>query len=158
MSKRPEPSPEGQLITAALKRSRLSAREAARRAELSEVRWRQIASGFQTVSGQQIPVRGPADTVARMAKAVGLLPQQLAEVGRGDAADELKALLGETAGPEESSPGDDFEERIARIRANPEARKRLVDLLTAGLLRQEEEQAGEGDRGDGRERPRRDTG
>lgn len=92
VNERPAPPAEGSLITAALKSSKLSAREAARRAGISEGRWRQISQGFQTVSRQHVPVRGPADTVARMAQVVGVTPEQLDEVGRADAAEELRAL------------------------------------------------------------------
>jgi len=80
MTDRPEPRPEGQLIAAALKAAGISAREAARRADISEVRWRQIVSGVQTVSGQPVPVVGPADTVARMARAVGLTSDAFMDV------------------------------------------------------------------------------
>jgi hypothetical protein len=68
MPNRPEPPPWGALITDALHRARLSAREAARRAGISEGRWRQITGGYQVVSaGVYAPVRGPAATLARMA-------------------------------------------------------------------------------------------
>ncbi|MGP3914384.1 helix-turn-helix domain-containing protein [Nonomuraea sp. 10N515B] len=93
MSERPEAPPEGQLIAAALKRKRLSAREAARRTGISEGRWRQIVSGYQTVSGVHVSVRGPAETVARMAHIAGLSPTQLVEANRSDAADELREIL-----------------------------------------------------------------
>lgn len=80
------------MITAALKRARLSARAAARQAGISDARWRQITSGYQTVSKTQVPVRAPADTLARMARAVNVTPEDLEEAGRGDAAEELRAL------------------------------------------------------------------
>ncbi|MFY9889494.1 MAG: helix-turn-helix transcriptional regulator, partial [Streptosporangiaceae bacterium] len=65
MADRPEPPPWGTLIAAALRRAGLSAREAARRAGISEGRWRQITGGYQVVSpGVYAPVRGPAGTVA----------------------------------------------------------------------------------------------
>ena len=60
MTGRPEPPPWGALISAALARQGLSAREAARRAGLSEGRWRQITGGYQVVSpGIYAQVRGP---------------------------------------------------------------------------------------------------
>lgn len=94
MSEHPDQLPEGALIADALKRSRLSARKAAERAGMSEGRWRQIVKGYQTVSaGVTAPVRGPAETVARMAHVVGVTPEQLEEAGREDAAAELRALL-----------------------------------------------------------------
>ncbi len=90
MGDRPEPPPWGALIAAALRRAGLSAREAARRAGLSEGRWRQITSGYQVVSpGVYAEVRGPAATLARMAAVAGVTPAELRAAGREDAADEL---------------------------------------------------------------------
>jgi transcriptional regulator with XRE-family HTH domain len=87
MSKRPDPPPWGVLLTRALAKAKLSAREAARRAGISEGRWRQIASGYQVVSaGVYAPVHGPARTLARMAAVVGVTPAQLKKAGRPDAA------------------------------------------------------------------------
>jgi hypothetical protein len=71
---------------------KLAVREAARRAGHGEARWRQITQGYQSVSGQYVPVRAPAETIARMARVVGVTPEQLEEVGRTDAADELRNL------------------------------------------------------------------
>lgn len=92
MTDRPPQPPEGQLIAAALKRMKMSQREAARRADISEGRWRQIVNGYQTVSGSHVPVRGPADTVARMAHVALITPEQLEDAGRPDAAEELRQI------------------------------------------------------------------
>lgn len=94
MSERPAPPPEGALIAQALEnlRPKLSVRAAAPRAGIGEARWRQIVKGYTTVSGTNVPVHGPAETVARMAQVVGVTPEQLAEAGREDAAEELRRL------------------------------------------------------------------
>lgn len=93
MTDRPEQRPEGRLIGVALKRSRLSGRRAAELAGMSEGRWRQIVSGYISISkGVYAPVEGPAETVAKMAKVVGVTPEQLKEAGRADAAEELREL------------------------------------------------------------------
>jgi hypothetical protein len=94
--KRPAPPAEGALIAAALKRSRLSARKAADLAGISDARWRQIVSGYQSVSGSYVPVRAPADTLARMAQVVGVTQAELTKAGRTDAAAELKDLAAPT--------------------------------------------------------------
>ena len=47
MAERPSPPPWGVLLTKALADAQLSAREASRRAGISEGRWRQIAGAFQ---------------------------------------------------------------------------------------------------------------
>jgi hypothetical protein len=88
---RPSPLPEGELIKLAQIEAGMSARQAAELADISESRWRQIVSGVQRVSRNDARVEGPAVTVARMARAVGLTPERLAEV-RPDAAEELKKL------------------------------------------------------------------
>jgi len=90
MLTRPEPPPWGILISAALARAGLSAREAARRARLSEGRWRQITAGYQVVRpGVYANVRGPADTLARMAAVAGVTEAELRAAGRDDAAELL---------------------------------------------------------------------
>jgi transcriptional regulator with XRE-family HTH domain len=112
-------------VTRALARAKLSAREAARRAGISEGRWRQIASGYQVVSaGVYAPVRGPAQTLARMAAVVGVTPAQLTEAGRPDAA---KAL---------ASSGTDFghELLLQRVREmNPEQARELLGAIALQL-------------------------
>ena len=101
-STRPEPPREAALIEAARKRARLSVREAARQAGLSDARWRQITSGYQSVSGSHIPVKAPADTLARMAQVLHITAEELVEVGREDAA---KALRDITPIPEVTPAG-----------------------------------------------------
>lgn len=91
-STRPEPPTEAALIDAARRRARLTVRKAAQLSGLSEARWRQITNGYQVVSGTKLAVRAPAETVARMALAMDLTPDQLAKVGRPDAAEALKEI------------------------------------------------------------------
>jgi transcriptional regulator with XRE-family HTH domain len=102
MVDRPQPPPWGALIAAALKRAGLSAREAARRAGISEGRWRQITGGYQVVSpGVYAQVRGPAATLAKMAAVAGVTPAELRLAGREDAAAELARQQGDRASSEE---------------------------------------------------------
>lgn len=86
--------PEGELIyrLRQANRPRVGVRTIAPEAGISEGRWRQIESGYQSISGQKIPVTAPADTLARMAAAVGGTPDDLDGAGRPDAADELRKL------------------------------------------------------------------
>lgn len=87
--------PEGRLLEQLRKshRPRLSMRKAADRAGLSEGRWRQIENGYQTVTaGQQIAVRAPAETLAHLVHALGGNRDQLADVGREDAAVEFDEI------------------------------------------------------------------
>jgi hypothetical protein len=99
----------------------MSAREASRRAGISEGRWRQITSGYQVVSpGVYAPVRGPAATLARMAAVAGVSGADLRAAGREDAA----GLLDEAP-----ARGADTE-LLDRIRAmdSEQARELLVQI------------------------------
>lgn len=61
---------------------------------MSDSRWRQIIKGYrQETKDVRVPVRAPADTLARMARAVGATAEQLREAGRSDAADELDTTI-----------------------------------------------------------------
>jgi hypothetical protein len=140
MVERPDPPAWGVLITAALRGAGMSAREAARRAGISEGRWRQICGGYQVVSpGVYAPVRGPAPTLARMAAVAGVAPEQLTAAGRDDAA---RAMLRQQA---ERPAGD---EMLARIRAmdTDQARELLATIaLQLGINLPQSDQD-EGDR------------
>jgi hypothetical protein len=116
MELRPEQPPEGKLIADALARAGLSIREASRRAGISYGRWRQIASGVQNVSpGSYGRVRAPAKTLAKMARVVGVTPDELHSTGREDAAAELQAFLDAPprASIERPSFDDPAEDRLA---------------------------------------------
>lgn len=125
MAERPPPPPWGVLLTNALADARLSAREASRRAGISEGRWRQIASGYQVVSsGVYAPVHGPAQTLARMAAVAGVTPAQLTDAGRADAA-EAMASRGADAS---------HEQMLQRVREmNPEQARELLAAIAVEL-------------------------
>jgi hypothetical protein len=98
-TKTPAQTPEGRLIEEATKASGRSVRTLAANAGISDTRWRHIVKGWQsTPGGGQAPVRAPAATLARMAYALGLTPEQLDEVGRSDAVPELQRLQREGVG------------------------------------------------------------
>lgn len=72
---------------------KLPVSRAAKRAGMHESRWRQLAKGYQQVtSGTRVAAKAPADTLARMARAVGAKPDDLRAVGRDDAATVLESL------------------------------------------------------------------
>jgi hypothetical protein len=124
MSERPEPPPWGALITGALAREGISAREAARRAGLSEGRWRQITGGYQVVSpGVYAQVRGPAATLARMAAVVGVSPAELRAAGRDDAAQLLADRM------DRRPAGEDMLERVKAMDTD-QARELLATIAT----------------------------
>lgn len=129
MSDEPEQRPEGRLIERAMKSSRLTGRKAAPLAGMSEGRWRQIVSGRQPVTkGVYAPVRAPADTLARMARVVGVTPEQLEEAGRPDAADELRELVAEALA-QKAQPAPDAEVLADRIRSDPELAAAIARLI-----------------------------
>lgn len=135
MPQRPAPPPWGALLTRTLVKAKLSAREAARRAGISEGRWRQIASGYQVVSaGVYAPVRGPAQTLARMAAVVGVTPAQLRRAGRPDAASAL------AAGPAVGDVGHELLERVREM-SSDQARELLATIAFELGLRLQAEPA-----------------
>jgi len=113
MNRPPEPPPYGALIEAAREAAGLSRREAARRAGISDAWWRYVVQGWQNG-----PISGPADTVAEMARVVGVTPEQLeAEGQRADAAKALREIL--SAAPAPSLPRNPFA-GVADPAAEPE--------------------------------------
>lgn len=127
MTDRPEAPPEGTLLKRALVTMRISQREAARRSGISETRWRQLVSGYQVVSREKVPVRSPDDTLARMARAVGVTAEQLEEAGRGGAA----AVLRDTEAEAAAAPAGD-----ADAGAGPGSRVDERWQLVQAVLRQ----------------------
>jgi transcriptional regulator with XRE-family HTH domain len=140
MADRPDPPAWGVLLAAALRKAGMSAREAARRAGISEGRWRQIVGGYQVVSpGVYAHVRGPAATLASMAKVAGVAPEQLTAAGRDDAA---RVMLRQQ---EDRSAGD---EMLARVRAmdTDQARELLAKIALQLGVDLTDSQQGEDDR------------
>lgn len=113
-----QPSEAAQLIESRRSAKHVSVRKAAAAAELSEGRWRQIALGYQAAArGTRVPVNAPADTLARMAAAVGVTPAEMDEIDRSDVAALLRDM-GEVDAPAPASltavPDDVLLEEIAR--------------------------------------------
>jgi Helix-turn-helix domain len=103
----PEVPPEGKLLRLARESHqprKLSAREAARRAGVSESHWRHVENGFEPRGGMRIPVHSAADTLARMALAVSVAPAEM-EAVRPDAA----RLMREMAARKEAAPAPGIE-------------------------------------------------
>lgn len=111
----PKPPPEARLIQRRREEPpRISMSEAARRAHMSDTRWRQLENGYRLMLGKPVRESAPAQTLAAMAQAVGVTPDELREAGRPDAAGELEALL---AVPAPASSDDEFREQLDRIEA-----------------------------------------
>jgi len=88
-------TPLGALFEAArqAKRPKLSQNAVARAADTSSTTYRRIISGISRFGGQDVPFDGSADTVASIARVLGITHEQLEDVGRPDAAEELRRLL-----------------------------------------------------------------
>lgn len=104
---------------------------------MSDGRWGQIVRGYQTMGDDVFAaVRAPADTLARMAKVVGVTPEQLEEAGRGDAAEELRELVADALA---QPPADESAEVLAdRIRNDPELARAMARLIAQHLPGQPE--------------------
>ncbi|MEW2631581.1 hypothetical protein AB0903_07970 [Streptomyces sp. NPDC048389] len=111
----------------------MSARKAASQAGLSDARWRQIVSGYQSVSGAFVPVRAPAETLARMAQVVGVSAEELTEAGREDAAQEL-AKMRKPSAATSSYASDPTIDAIATLLATlpPEAQDEVLRRIGRG--------------------------
>ncbi|MGW1740504.1 helix-turn-helix domain-containing protein [Nocardia sp. NPDC001965] len=70
----------GQRVQQAREAAPLSKREAAKRAGISESRWRQLELGWERVRGIVVDVRTTPETIARMASAVGLDINEMLEL------------------------------------------------------------------------------
>ena len=93
---KPVPPPEATLITLARKAAGLSVPAAIRKTAedvIGAARWSQLENGYEVKAGQPVPVRGRDDTIAHMAFAVGVTPDELDEAGRPDAGDVLREIL-----------------------------------------------------------------
>lgn len=85
--------------------------------------------GHQSVSaGVTAPVRGPAETVARMAQVVGVTPKQLQAAGRADAAEELRELEVKPERAEERRPAD-RKVLLRRMNEDPGYAQWVADLV-----------------------------
>jgi hypothetical protein len=117
---------------------RISASEAARRARMSESRWRQVVTGVQRKAGADVPVNATDRTIVAMAQAVGVDPAKALEVAgkAGVSAESIAAMLEEIrrpatgqAVPDAGALVDEIE-RIRHLRGiSPNDKIRMVKAL-----------------------------
>lgn len=138
--------PEGRLIEQARERKRLSQNKAAKAAGMSGTRWRQVVAGWASGGeGIQIPVHGNAKRIALMAQVVDVTPEQLEEVGREDAARELRELRPSDEPDAEPSLRDVVEQMNALTQEIKEGRARdreRIKQLEDELKRLREQRSG----------------
>jgi hypothetical protein len=123
MAPKPKPPPEALLIERKRKAivPRLSQRNAALKAGMSETRWRQIEVGGRWFRGRWEPEIAPPDTLARMAHVVGVTPGELREAGREDASLPLETLL--------ASPPDEIAHLVEGVREARGLSDRQKDVI-----------------------------
>lgn len=120
MTERPDPAltPYGLLIEDARKRLKISKREAARRAGISEGWWRQIVTGVQKLGGIEVPTNPKDSTLVDMAVAV-----------EADA-DEVLQAAGRKPRPRAEGAGlDHLREEVAASNLSSEAKRYILDEL-----------------------------
>ena len=106
MAMPPAQPPEAEALRIARIRQNLSVRAAAERAGVSTSLWRQVEAGYTTpAKGVHTPKIAPAATLARMARAVDLQPDDLESQGqRPDAAQILREIARQQEGNQLAMP------------------------------------------------------
>src|SRR5580693_4763055 len=95
----PDIPPEAEVIRLAREAMDMTAQDAAEASRardgkgVSAAYWRDVERGHGGRRGQRVPTRASARALAAMARVVGVVPAQLAEAGRGDAARVLEEIL-----------------------------------------------------------------
>ena len=103
------PPPEARLITE--HRGRVSIREAARQAGVSETTWRKVEAGRRLESDAPAdkPYNGKAATIAAMAQAVGVTPDELEATRRINAIEAARIMRND------AGPGPDYPDVVAMV-------------------------------------------
>ena len=142
------PALAAQIIERKRKARGLSVREAARRATLSEGRWRQIAKGYQSAAqGMKVPVNAPIETLMRMARATGVQASDLRSFGEDEVASSIESqersklshpfMLGRQDGASAISLIPDeviVDELVRRLASGREAQERVANAVADGIL------------------------
>lgn len=118
------------------RRGRMSVRQAAGRAGISEARWRQLEAGGREIQGRWITERASDDTLARMALAVDGDPGDLRARGRDAAAVVLESITEEAEAAREADLAE--AERLASLAdrpLSPRQKGALTEEIAAALAR-----------------------
>lgn len=111
----PATPPEAVLIERHRTERGLSIREAARRAAVSDGTWRRIEGDRD--------VARPPDTLAQMAAVIGIVPSELTEAGRPDAAGALQKIMTDLAAQSD----------VARVASDSDGWAGLMAEILAGI-------------------------
>ena len=158
-------TPHGRMLEQARKdRVAISGREAARRASISEGRWRQVVLGYQSAGGQRIPVKPTLRTLVAMAVAVDVDPWEVVQVaglepapnreavnriartarmqGQADATVRPQTVRATAAVPTPTVVTHGVDEEIELVRADPnlsdQKKVQIIGLIYARRTREKE--------------------
>jgi transcriptional regulator with XRE-family HTH domain len=112
----------------------LSRRQAAARAGISPSQWSDVERGSKRAGpGIVIPVQATAQTLAKMAAAIGVSADELAAAGREDAADQLRSASQQQQLGEQLAgiPGLGF--LAGQLRPGAGTRAELLPIVASGL-------------------------
>lgn len=133
-----ELTPLGQLLERARKEVLgITGREAARRSGVSDARWRQVVSGYQSTPGGRVKVNPSARSVVRMAIGVGVEPAAALEAAGIETnpeqlrnlAAEAKRALAAGAEPPAEFDLDAALEQIERLDVSPAKKLAAVERI-----------------------------
>lgn len=124
---RPPQPPVMQVIEQRRERLGMSKRTAAALAGISEGRWRQLENGGREIRGTWIPEDAPDPTLAHMALAVRLAPDDIAAASVTAA-----AILGDLIAERQANGGRDADD-AARMLDALDGRRRLTARQRAAL-------------------------
>jgi transcriptional regulator with XRE-family HTH domain len=134
---KPPPPPEAALIRVALDAAGFTAREAAARAGISKARLSQIAGGYETRGDVAKVVHAKPGTLARVARHLGITPEQLETEGqRRDAAEVLREILRREPAAEPEPPprpDDPSDVRLYLVDATDAALRTDADIIAAAI-------------------------
>lgn len=87
-------TPLGELLESAreARRPKLSQNAVAKHAHTSPTTYRRVITGVARLGGRDVPFEGNDETIARIAHTLGVTPEQLEQVDRPEAAEELRLL------------------------------------------------------------------
>jgi transcriptional regulator with XRE-family HTH domain len=129
----PQPPPEAELIRE--RRGEVSIRAAARQAGISESMWRLVERGRRFERElQDKPYEGSAVMIAKMARAVGVTPAELAATGRPNAIAAAGILRRGAEGKEQGPELAEVLAQLAEIERDPSLTRSQKQELYAEVV------------------------
>ncbi len=112
----------------------MSRRQAAAKAGISPSQWSDVERGTKKAgSGIAVPVQATAETLARMAQAVGATPEELTAAGRDDAARHLRDATDDLLRRQRFAAIPGLGALTSPANSNPTVQRELLPLIELGL-------------------------